>query len=569
MPYFLKDSTPGYPAISSINRSPGIDAECKHLMTNTFDGISNDNLVDQVLENIVAQIIIEEVYEDCVEWAIGLPNCEYLEPTLLKTHLSLENSLFDTIYAELFSVICDVPDIEMMIENVVGYVSLPTFERIFEDIMDSDALYDNLFGISVYPAEPLYINVPENSSFLYPKLTVGPSPFLEKGGAGSRGGAAGSGGGAVGSGGGAAGSGGGAAGGGAGFERYKLWDKNYHANVYDWYKPNWSRNEVTAILRDSDLHAFIVYEVLDGADSTPSTEEARPLAGRVPNPLRPPTVRVKPAKVKKNAPLPEIPSVVITYTKNRPLAKRVAKGATVFRQGQKLGTFQDDRFLDVVVDQATRIIIKRKDDVDDNAVKQKKSYGQRMFPALKQIGDVEKLSSEESLDEDDILCYGFGKVDSETTFVTTTTTTVMPSDPSTTNTYFVQNKQSYAQSIPELTHWELYQHGDLDRVAATSILTNAAILNPDAADGLFLVRNSKTTPEDFILSVLYLHHVHNYLFKKRAFCFTLKTTTFEYDNIEDLIDHFSSVENEHLVTPLGAFVSRADFSVKQRVRTVI
>jgi hypothetical protein len=221
-----------------------------------------------------------------------------------------------------------------------------------------------------------------------------------------------------------------------------------------------------------------------------------------------------------------------------PVARRVARVATVVRRGEKLGTFQDDALLGVKVDVDTRLV---QGPAALPAPLRKKSYGQRMFPTLqrsKSSGSIKDFDDDDlvggtNVDDDD----DAGSVDSGRGSNGSTSGTKSGYDYMDTSkvqhTGLLQRKavgnteaRGKAKELAAQLHLELmgeavggsgqasFFHKDCTREQAESLLLGAAAGHAAHANGLFLARGAKT-PGAIALSVFADGAVVHYQFKQQ------------------------------------------------------
>jgi hypothetical protein len=240
-----------------------------------------------------------------------------------------------------------------------------------------------------------------------------------------------------------------------------------------------------------------------------------------------------------------------------PVARRITKVARVVRKGEVLGTFMDDSHLDVEVDQATRLVIGKKQD-DMQKTMRKKSYGQSMFPLLSpaKASDGDNVSIRSTTSNKDS-----GHTDSHSD------DGYEHVDPAAYNAK-KEKAQKLAKTMALILGHELLEdevrsggplwlHAKLTREEADVLLTQTAADQPDVADGLFLVRESSKGAKAYSLDVFFHGEIHRYLFKQREDSFVHKSVVFEVDSLEELIEHLRDPSTScGLVTSPRSYVSR-------------
>lgn len=220
-----------------------------------------------------------------------------------------------------------------------------------------------------------------------------------------------------------------------------------------------------------------------------------------------------------------------------PVARRVAKAATVVRRGQKLGTFTDDALLGVQVDQDTRLVQGPR---ELSATLRKKSFGQRLFPSLQKSTDGTSVDDDA---EDDLAALeaslpgGTGadgprrKAYEEMSGVLHLELLPVAKRGG------AETKQKAAQLASQLFQLGAaadlvaddeapYYHKEGTRDKAETLLETAAAGHGDHADGLFLVRPAKSAGA-VALSVFANGQVFHYQFKQQNGEWTHLGTPFE------------------------------------------
>lgn len=236
-------------------------------------------------------------------------------------------------------------------------------------------------------------------------------------------------------------------------------------------------------------------------------------------------------------PAPNAPATRAVANKFLPVARRVAKAATVVRRGQKLGTFTDDSLLAVQVDADTRLVQGPR---ELPAALRTKSFGQRMFPALQKNLALDAGLGGGTADDDEDLGLGDdpealpGSVEAPRRrpyeemkgVLHTELLPVAKRGGQETKLKAAELAAQLFLAPAEAADATPYHHKDCTREQAERLLETAAAGHGDHADGLFLVRPAKTAGA-IALSVFANGQVLHYQFKQQNGTWTHLGTAFE------------------------------------------